>query len=167
MSRQIQIRRGTVAQHETFTGAIGELTFDGVTLRVHDGATPGGIVLARADEISQSSPIPDTADYVIESQHPTSENNYTWYRKYKSGWVEQGGFTNAQVITFPIQMQDINYFVSLCGDCSQTNNNVTVLGYRNRTTNGFFVQGNVVNNSGGSSNANSCVKYWRVSGFSM
>lgn len=30
-------------------------------------------------------------DYVIESQSPTAENNYTWYRKYKSGWVEQGG----------------------------------------------------------------------------
>ena len=30
-------------------------------------------------------------DYVIESQNPTAENNYTWYRKYKSGWIEQGG----------------------------------------------------------------------------
>lgn len=29
-------------------------------------------------------------DYVIESQLPTADNNYTWYRKYKSGWVEQG-----------------------------------------------------------------------------
>ncbi|MBO4672683.1 MAG: hypothetical protein J5608_03465, partial [Alphaproteobacteria bacterium] len=31
-------------------------------------------------------------DYVIESQNPTAENNYTWYRKYKSGWIEQGGY---------------------------------------------------------------------------
>lgn len=31
------------------------------------------------------------ADAVIEYQMPTAENNYTWYRKYKSGWVEQGG----------------------------------------------------------------------------
>lgn len=30
-------------------------------------------------------------DYVVESQAPTAGNNYTWYRKYKSGWVEQGG----------------------------------------------------------------------------
>lgn len=29
-------------------------------------------------------------DYVVESQLPTADNNYTWYRKYKSGWVEQG-----------------------------------------------------------------------------
>lgn len=31
------------------------------------------------------------ADAVIDYQEPTSANNYTWYRKYKSGWVEQGG----------------------------------------------------------------------------
>ena len=30
-------------------------------------------------------------DYVIASQNPTAENNYMWYRKYKSGWIEQGG----------------------------------------------------------------------------
>lgn len=30
-------------------------------------------------------------DYVIETQIPTAENNYAWYRKYKSGWIEQGG----------------------------------------------------------------------------
>jgi hypothetical protein len=30
------------------------------------------------------------ADAVIDYQVPTAENNYTWYRKYKSGWVEQG-----------------------------------------------------------------------------
>lgn len=30
-------------------------------------------------------------DYVVDWQMPTSANSYTWYRKYKSGWVEQGG----------------------------------------------------------------------------
>lgn len=29
--------------------------------------------------------------YVTEFQQPTSSNNYTWYRKYADGWVEQGG----------------------------------------------------------------------------
>ena len=44
MSRQIQIRRGTAAQHSNFTGAIGEVTMDTTnnTLRVHDGVTQGG-----------------------------------------------------------------------------------------------------------------------------
>lgn len=31
------------------------------------------------------------ADAVIEYQMPTADNNYTWYRKYKSGWAEMGG----------------------------------------------------------------------------
>ena len=68
MSRQIQIRRGTVAQHETFTGAVGELTFDGQTLRVHDGTTVGGIILARADEI------PDTPTVSTHGAMPDYEN---------------------------------------------------------------------------------------------
>ena len=31
------------------------------------------------------------AHKVIAFQAPTSANNYTWYRKYADGWVEQGG----------------------------------------------------------------------------
>ena len=31
------------------------------------------------------------AHKVIDFQAPTSANNYTWYRKYADGWVEQGG----------------------------------------------------------------------------
>ncbi len=38
-------------------------------------------------------------DYVIASQAPTADNNYTWYRKYKSGWVEQGGQIASTVAT--------------------------------------------------------------------
>ncbi|MBQ3785130.1 MAG: hypothetical protein II843_01905 [Alphaproteobacteria bacterium] len=49
MSRQIQIRRGTSAEHDNFTGAIGEITMDTTnnTLRVHDGSTVGGHILAK------------------------------------------------------------------------------------------------------------------------
>lgn len=52
-------------------------------------------------------------DVVIESQMPTSANNYTWYRKYKSGWVEQGGYNQNNAtpttVTLPIQMADTYY----------------------------------------------------------
>lgn len=53
MSRQIQIRRGTAAEHAAFTGAEGEITMDtdAKTLRVHDGATAGGTMLARLADI--------------------------------------------------------------------------------------------------------------------
>lgn len=51
MSIETKLRRGTTAQHATFTGAEGEATFDTdkKTLRVHDGSTPGGFLLARED----------------------------------------------------------------------------------------------------------------------
>ena len=47
MSKQVRFRRGTTAQHATFTGADGEVTFDTdkKCLVLHDGATPGGVAL--------------------------------------------------------------------------------------------------------------------------
>ena len=51
MTKQVQIRRGTTAQHAVFTGAIGEVTYDTdkKTLIAHGGSTVGGIELARQD----------------------------------------------------------------------------------------------------------------------
>lgn len=49
MATQVQNRRGTTAEHSTFTGAAGELTVD-ITKRtvvVHDGTTAGGSPLLR------------------------------------------------------------------------------------------------------------------------
>lgn len=165
MSRQIQIRRGTADEHTNFVGAVGELTMETThgTLRLHDGTTPGGITLARADEVMPSNPMPDTADYVIETWR--ADDGTAWYRKYKSGWVEQGGRSKAQEITMPITMRDTNYDVSLCGECQTTNNNINLFGFRNKTPNKFTVQGNVLNNVGQSNGANSALKYWRVCGF--
>lgn len=56
-------------------------------------------------------------DYVVSFQRPTAENNYTWYRKYKSGWVEQGSgmpvADNAiKYVTLPVPMADQNYTVN-------------------------------------------------------
>ena len=47
------------------------------------------------------------ADAVVDYQEPTAGNNYTWYRKYKSGWVEQGGTINTgsdsvAYVSFPV-----------------------------------------------------------------
>jgi hypothetical protein len=51
MTTQIQRRRGTTAQHGTFTGAVAELTVDTTkdTVVVHDGAQVGGYPLLRED----------------------------------------------------------------------------------------------------------------------
>lgn len=50
---------------------------------------------------------------IIAKQDPTSENDYTWYRKYADGWVEQGGRFNragAQRVTMPIEMADVDAY---------------------------------------------------------
>lgn len=52
-------------------------------------------------------------DYVIESQTPTAENNYTWYRKYKSGRVDMGGhYTgNETTVNLPVELANTDYDV--------------------------------------------------------
>lgn len=163
MSRQIQFRRGTADEHQNFTGAIGEVTVDTTanTLRVHDGETVGGVAMARADSVTDMT----GTDYVIAWQTPTAENNYTWFRKYKSGWVEQGGRSNSQNINLPVEMADTSYVIQLTSTCSSANNNVVVLGYRDLTTTGFTVQGNVVNNKSESAASNNSTKHWYACGF--
>jgi len=64
------------------------------------------------------------ADVVIEFQTPTAENGYTWYRKYKSGWVEQGGFYDRgsysqswnTTINLPVKMANAYYTTLVSGD---------------------------------------------------
>ena len=56
----------------------------------------------------------DGIDFVVDWQNPTADNSHTWYRKYKSGWVEQGGIFDMpskgyQSITLPIEMADTNF----------------------------------------------------------
>lgn len=55
----------------------------------------------------------DQIDFVIAGQAPTEENSYTWYRKYKSGWVEQGGIAKGiqqRVITLPVERESEIYY---------------------------------------------------------
>ena len=66
-------------------------------------------------------------DYVVDFQRPTSANNYTWYRKYKSGWVEQGGYAAVlgqqnTTITLPVEMADTNYVVQVTNDFNNASN---------------------------------------------
>ena len=47
-------------------------------------------------------------DYVVESKFPTADDP-TWYRVYKSGWLEQGGRFTGTSITFLLPFADTNY----------------------------------------------------------
>lgn len=54
MPTALQLRRGTTTQHNTFTGANGEVTVDTTkkTAVVHDGVTAGGTPLATEAEVN-------------------------------------------------------------------------------------------------------------------
>ena len=74
-----------------------------------------GLKLNKAD--TDLSNVSSNIDYVVESQDPTEANGYTWYRLYKSGWVEQGGVISivkgVTNVTLPVEMNDTNYLVSM------------------------------------------------------
>ena len=57
MAKLLKLRRGTTSQHNTFTGAEGEVTVDTTkdTAVIHDGSTTGGTPLAKEDMSNVSS----------------------------------------------------------------------------------------------------------------
>lgn len=99
-------------------------------------------------------------DYVVASQEPSSANGYTWYRKYKSGWCEQGGTktTNIKTITLPIVMKNNGYQGQVTGGDNNYGINYIM---RNLTTTSCVV---TARTSGGQDFDN-WYGYWRVSGY--
>ncbi len=59
MAKTLQLRRGTTAENDAFTGAVGEVTVDTEknTLRVHDGSTVGGHEIATNGDIAKCLPL--------------------------------------------------------------------------------------------------------------
>ena len=98
-------------------------------------------------------------------------DEYQWYRIYKSGWVEQGGFnrtngSNATRITIPVEMKSVNYTPVIQGRTEENGymnaqwqvmpvNNTT----SSTTTTSFVVQGSITGYNLGFR--------WQVSGFSF
>ena len=84
----------------------------------------------------------DAVDYVVEKQDPTSANGYMWYRKYKSGWVEQGGIklqntTSKQDLSLPIEMNGSTYSVLTSVMDDNLSNYVFCVKVTDKTTTGF------------------------------
>ena len=99
---------------------------------------------------------------VIEFQEPTEANNYTWYRKYDDGWVEQGGkitsITTGSVRTQPLSviMSNENYTVSMTLIGTGTPDTGFKIVSASTTTSVF---GYIINSSDQNTGF-----YWRVSG---
>lgn len=67
MTRQVKRRRGSTADHSTFTGAEAEFTYDSdlKTIRVHDGVQVGGFPLGRADAVGSDLVLSTTFRQII------------------------------------------------------------------------------------------------------
>ena len=74
MATQVQFRRGTTAQNNSFTGVIGELSVNTSinALRIHDGSTSGGFELAKSNLSNISSVGVVTATTFVGSLTGTS-----------------------------------------------------------------------------------------------
>lgn len=132
MSRQVQMRRGSATQHDEFIGAMGEITMDTTakTLRVHDGVTAGGIPLARRDELGTAG------DVVVE----TGQTDRGWFRRYRSGWVEQGGTANDANIIFPVEFSTTDYTVNAIAQMVSDGVGTISICYANKRTSAISIQ---------------------------
>ena len=78
---KIQFRRGTTAQHETFTGAQGEITYDTErkTLVLHDGTTVGGHPVALMSELpTDLSQLTDTLEVLPVQLVSFDYDSFLW-----------------------------------------------------------------------------------------
>ena len=99
-------------------------------------------------------------DTVVASQLPTEANGYVWYRKYKSGWVEQGGqLSNSYSgdVVFAIPMADTNYHVNLTLITTRAASSYD----KERAPNELYTNKFTVNNIGGSASTGA---RWEVKG---
>lgn len=70
-------------------------------------------------------------DTVVASQLPTEANGYKWYRKYASGWVEQGGCydkgsaTRDFAITIDLPITMLNNLYTATATCARNTGNAT------------------------------------------
>ena len=96
MAKRVQLRRGTTAQTNTFTGAVGEVTVDTdkKTLVVHDGVTAGGTVLAKVSEVP--SLVPQASEAVAGKA------------KIATSAIAQAGVNDTDIITALKLQQKIN-----------------------------------------------------------
>lgn len=79
MPTALQFRRGTTAEHITFTGAVGELTVDTVknTVVVHDGSTAGGTPLLVGGETVSFGNLTVTGNLTVEGTTVTVDSATT------------------------------------------------------------------------------------------
>ena len=110
---KILLKRGSNNAILNYIGDKGELFVDtdNNQLRLSDGVNKAGKLIAFQNNIpSKISQLNNDLinSYLITTYHSDS----TFYRKYSDGFIEQGGYHNANAtITFPIAFTNTNYYI--------------------------------------------------------
>jgi hypothetical protein len=134
-----------------------ETSANGLYLYFYVGAVvQDASVIAAASVLTQIAELL-SCDYVVESKVPTA-NDPTWYRVYKSGWVEQGGYytiSNSAFTSFNLlkEMADTNYTIT--GSSVSATTSVYPVNFAYLTTTTFNAK---------TGNASSGKFSWQVSG---
>lgn len=101
-------------------------------------AAGGGNMENKADK--DLSNCPANYDYVVESKYPTAADP-SWYRKYKSGWLEQGGVVTAKgEVTLLKPFANTAYSVQ--ATCLYTNSTGWGFGVNKTSSSSFFLNMN-------------------------
>jgi hypothetical protein len=139
MAKRVQRRRGTTAEHATFTGAEGEITVDTTkdTAVVHDGSTAGGIPLAREDQsnvnrvnsigVTELNLTDGTAGQVIK----TNGSGTLSFTTIDAGTTAVGGdlsgtVSNAQIVANSVGVTELNLSDGTNGQALKTNGSGTL-----------------------------------------
>jgi len=154
MSKQLQIRGGTTAEHSTFTGAEREITVDTDknTVVVHNGAKAGGYPLALWSDITADKTVTvgDTGDYATINEALTELSKlYPLYKQ--SGYTVEvkllaGFIMKEQVIIKGIDLG----WISITGEDAETTIDagsfvdIPSLEYHNTNTPTFSVKNGVL-----------------------
>lgn len=104
-------------------------------------------------------------DYVVEWKVPT-ESDPSWYRKYASGWVEQGGqFTktaNPTYCTLPITMANTSYYINTSFNSNNSASKYEKTAYFLKETTRFGM--NMGSYNAQETNTNNTICNWEVKG---
>lgn len=164
----ITITQGGTTKGTFTTNQSGNTTID---LDAGGSATWGDIdgnINDQSDLISLLNTKTNKGHEIIDFQAPTALNNYTWYRLYADGWIEQGGYVASGggtiSVTLPVTMADANYQIMLTGKHNSTTAGSTTSVSTNSypvTTTGFYVNNYIEN---GGTRADGDAFWWQVSG---
>lgn len=110
--------------------------------------------------------LPANIDFVVDSKNPTNDDP-SWYRLYRSGWLEQGGVghgngSTSQTITFSKSFANTNYYFNSVVDISKSTGSYNLDAFAGaRSTDSMVVW---LKNGNGSALSTDYFFFWEVKG---